>query len=86
MGYVEHAGHAGTARFWLLAVLCLTLLLGATSVASGAPVSAAAGIRRHHPQRLLCAGSWVLLLLGFGADASQQRGKCAYASARDDQK
>ncbi len=39
MGYVEHAGHRGAARFWLLAVLCLTLVLGAPSVASGAAVS-----------------------------------------------
>src|ERR1700691_1904867 len=39
MGYVEHAGHGGAARFWLLAVLCLTLVLGASSVASGAAVS-----------------------------------------------
>jgi hypothetical protein len=39
MGYVEHAGHGGAARFWLLAVLCLTLVLGASSVASGAALS-----------------------------------------------
>ena len=39
MSYVEHAGHGGAARSWLLAVLCLTLLLGASSVAWGAPVS-----------------------------------------------
>lgn len=39
MGYVEHAGHTGAAYFWLLTALCLTLVLGAPSVAAGAPVS-----------------------------------------------
>jgi hypothetical protein len=40
MGYVkEDAGHGGAARSWLLAVLCLTLVLGAPSAAVAAPVS-----------------------------------------------
>jgi hypothetical protein len=39
MGYVEHPGHGCAARFWLLAALCLTLALGAPSLAAGAPVS-----------------------------------------------
>lgn len=39
MGYVEQTGHVDAARFWLLAALCLTLALGAPSVAAGAPVS-----------------------------------------------
>jgi hypothetical protein len=39
ISYVEHAGHGGAARFWLLAALCLTLALGATSEAAGAPVA-----------------------------------------------
>jgi hypothetical protein len=39
MGYVEHAGHGSAARFWLLATLCSTLALGASSVAAAAPVS-----------------------------------------------
>src|ERR1700729_1780192 len=39
MGYVEHVGHGGATRFWLLAALCSTLALSAPSVAAGAPVS-----------------------------------------------
>ncbi len=39
MDYVEYAGFGGVARFWLLAILCLMLVLGASSVASGAPIS-----------------------------------------------
>jgi hypothetical protein len=39
MGCVEHAGHRGAARFWLLAALCLALALGAPAMAAGAPVS-----------------------------------------------
>ncbi len=70
---MEHAGHRGAARFWLLAAALLDARLGRAVGGGGSARLAAAGIRLRDAQRLRRTRSWSRRLHGTRARGTERR-------------